>query len=221
MDFQIAGLPAHILLVHVVVVGIPLLAVLLVVLAAWPAARRVLWLPTVIGAFVLLGLTYLTIESGEWLEHRVNETPLIEAHTEQGKDIEPWAIGLTVIAVLIAVLAIVERRQVRRAAVDAVPAPPTGATASAATTAPRPTSTATAAGPTGTATATDAAAPPRARTARTVVSVLLTIAAVVVGAGATWTIIQIGDAGARAVWQGSYSDSPTGGGEGSDGGGDD
>ena len=209
MDSQIAGLPAHILLVHVVVVGIPLLAVLLVVLAAWPAARRVLWLPAVIGAFVLLGLTYLTIESGEWLEHRVAETPLVEAHTEQGKDIEPWMIGLVVIAVLIAALAIFERMLARRAVAETASAPPNG-------TAPMdPAGTAA----TGTATATAVPAPPRARTLRTVVSVLLTIAAVVVGAGATWSIIQIGDAGARAVWQGSYSDSPTEG--GGEGGGDD
>ena len=211
MDFQIAGLPAHILLVHVVVVGIPLLAVLLVVIAAWPAARRVMWLPTVIGAFVLLGLTYLTIESGEWLEHRVAETPLVEAHTEQGKDIEPWLIGLVVIAVLIAALAIFERMQARRAMAETASAPPNGtASIDPAGTAPAVT---------GTATATAVAAPPRARTVRTIVSVLLTIAAVVVGAGATWSIIQIGDAGARAVWQGSYSDSPTEGG-GEDGGDD-
>ena len=36
----IAGLPAHILLLHFVVVLVPLTAILLIVCALWPAARR-------------------------------------------------------------------------------------------------------------------------------------------------------------------------------------
>lgn len=177
MDFQVAGLPLHVLLVHVIVVGIPLLAVLLVVLAAWPAARRALWLPSLLGALVLLGLTYFTIEAGKWLEERVPEAPLIEAHTGQGEDIVPWMIGLVTIAALVAALAIVELLQRRRTA--AVEAP----------------------------SSTDAAAP-RGRTARLVVAALLTVAAVGVGAGAIWTVIQIGESGSRAVWEGSYSETP-------------
>jgi hypothetical protein len=44
--------------------------------------------------------------------------------------------------------------------------------------------------------------------ARTAVLVVLVLAALGVGAGATWTIIQIGEAGSRAVWEGSFSDDP-------------
>lgn len=176
MDFQVAGLPLHVLLVHVVVVGIPLLAVLLVVLAAWPAARRALWLPSLLGALVLLGLTFVTIRAGEWLQERVPETPLIEAHTDQGEDIVPWMIGLVAIAALVAALAVVELVQRRRAVAAETPS-------------------------------TDAAAP-RPATARLVVAALLTVAAVGVGVGATWTVIRIGEAGSRAVWEGSFSETP-------------
>lgn len=52
----INGLPAHGLLVHVIVVFIPLAAVLLVVVACWPPARRRLSAFTAIVAAVELSL---------------------------------------------------------------------------------------------------------------------------------------------------------------------
>jgi hypothetical protein len=179
LDFQFAGLPLHVLLVHAVVVGVPFLSALLVVLAAWPGARRVLWLPTLVGTLLLLGLTFLTIEAGKWLEARVPPTPLIQEHTAQGEDIVPWMIGLAVIAALVSALAIVERRQ-RRDRTD----PEVAAARGFVQTVARPSP------------------------ARTVVVALLVIAALGVGAGATWTIIRIGEAGSRAVWEGSFSEDP-------------
>lgn len=179
LDYQVAGLPLHVLLVHAVVVGIPALAVLLIVLAAWPGARRVLWLPTLLGALLLLGLTFLTIEAGKWLEARVPSTPLIQQHTAQGEDIVPWMIGLLVVAALVAALAIIERA--RRSGRAAAEVAATGGTAESET---------------------------RGRPGRIVAIVLLGVAALGVGAGATWTIVQIGEAGSRAVWEGSFSDEP-------------
>jgi hypothetical protein len=179
IDYEFAGLPLHVLVVHAVVVGIPLLAVLLAVLAAWPAARRVLWLPALLGAFALLGATYLAIEAGKWLEARVPPAPLIQEHTAQGEDIVPWMIALVAIAVLVAAFAIVERRQ-RRSGTD----PEVAAARGVAT-------------------------PQRRRSPVTVVvAVLLVVATLGVGAGATWTVIRIGEAGSRAVWEGSFSDEP-------------
>ncbi|MCK8610295.1 hypothetical protein [Agromyces sp. C10] len=183
IDYQVAGLPLHVLVVHAVVVGVPLLAATLVVLAAWPAARRVLWLPTLIGGLVLLGVTFLAVEAGKWLEERVPPAPLIEAHTAQGEDMIPWTIALVVVAALIAALAIVERRQ-RRAGTD--PGPHVAATRSPAT------------------------AERRRSPARVAIAVLLVVAAVGVGAGATWTVIRIGESGSRAVWEGSFSEEPLG-----------
>ncbi len=178
-DFQFAGIPLHVLLVHVMVVGVPLLALLLVVLAAWPAARRVLWLPALIAALVLLGTMYLTIEAGEWLEDRVPETPLIDEHTSMGEDLIPWMIGLVIVSALIAALAIVEQRE-RRARTDPEVAANRGMTLP----------------------------PPRRRPGRMAIVAVLVVAAVGVGVGAVWTIVQIGESGSRAVWEGTFSDVP-------------
>ncbi|GAA1813184.1 hypothetical protein [Agromyces neolithicus] len=170
MDYEVAGLPAHVLLVHAVIVLTPLLGLLLVVIAVWPAARRVLWLPALIGAAVLLPLGLLTIEAGKWLEVRVPPAPLIQQHTAMGEDIVPWLIALLVLAAVIAVWAIVERAAKRRAA------------------------------------ATDGRG--LTRGVRIVVGVVLTLAALVITVGSTWTIVRIGEAGSRAVWEGSFSDVP-------------
>ena len=170
MDYEIAGLPLHVLLVHAVVVLVPLLAVLLVVIAAWPGARRVLWLPALIGAAVLLPLGLVTIEAGEWLKDRVPETPLIEAHTEIGDSIVPWLVALLVVAAAIAAWAVVELLAARRA--------PDGESA-------RP-----------------------GRGVRIGVGAVLTLAALIVAVGSTWTVVLIGEAGSRAVWEGSFSDVP-------------
>ena len=37
---------------------------------------------------------------------------------------------------------------------------------------------------------------------------MLTLAALAVTAGSIWTIVQIGESGSRAVWEGSFSDEP-------------
>lgn len=170
MDYEIAGLPLHVLLVHAVVVLVPLLALLLVVIAAWPGARRVLWLPALIGAAILLPLGWVTIEAGEWLEDRVPKTPLIEAHTDIGDSIVPWLVALLVVAAAIAAWAVVELLAARRA-VDGEPARP-------------------------------------GRGVRIAVGAVLTLAALIVAVGSTWTVVLIGEAGSRAVWEGSYSDVP-------------
>jgi hypothetical protein len=52
----VGGLPAHILLVHAVVVLVPLSALLIVLVTVWPAARARLALATAIVAVVALSL---------------------------------------------------------------------------------------------------------------------------------------------------------------------
>ena len=179
LDFQFAGLPLHVLLVHVMIVGVPLLALVLVVVCAWPGARSALWLPTLLGALVLLGIMYVTIEAGKWLQDRVPEAPLIEAHTVQGEDIIPWMIGLATVAALAAALAIVERRE-RRNRTDPEVAANRGMAVPRARRSP----------------------------VRVAITALLIVAAVGVGAGSAWTIVRIGESGSRAVWEGSFSDQP-------------
>lgn len=165
MDWEFAGLPMHVLLVHAVIVAVPLLVLVLVVVGVWPAARRVLWVPCLLAALAVLPLTLFTVEAGKWLQQRVPPAPLIEVHTGRGEDLVPWVIGLLVVAAAVAAWAVVElvaRRRGRSTARPAVVA----------------------------------------------ASAVLTLAALGVGAGATWTLVLIGESGSRAVWEGSFSDEP-------------
>lgn len=106
----INGLPAHVLLVHFIVVLAPLTAVLAIVTALWPAARaRLVWL--VLGlAAVTAVLTPLTTEAGEWLEHNSARSPLLHAHTELGDTMVYFSIALLAAAVLIAFVHVREQR---------------------------------------------------------------------------------------------------------------
>ena len=61
MDYVFDDLPLHVLLVHAVIVLVPLVGLALVVIAAWPAARRALWLPVLIAAALLVPLGLVTI----------------------------------------------------------------------------------------------------------------------------------------------------------------
>lgn len=187
MDYEFAGLPLHVLIVHLVVVAVPLVSLLLVVVAAWPAARRVLWIPVAAAALLLIPLALVTIEAGEWLEARVPDAPLIDAHTSLGESLVPWMWALAIVGLLIAAWALVERAARRRAAragvgADGVPVDARGDARGGAR--------------------------PIGRGTTVAVGALLTVLAVVAGAGATWTLVQIGESGSRAVWEGSFSDEP-------------
>jgi len=95
---KINGLPAHALLVHVVVVLVPVAAVMVVCSALWPAARRRLGVGTPVVAFAALVSVPLATHAGEWLEARVPSTPLVRRHTELGDSLLPWVLVLFVLA---------------------------------------------------------------------------------------------------------------------------
>ena len=103
------GLPAHILLVHLVVVLIPATALTVLLVAVWPAARRAA-VPVAVLAILTAILVPVTTEAGEWLEHRVASTPLIRAHTELGDYLLPWAVALAVVALALATRQLLARR---------------------------------------------------------------------------------------------------------------
>lgn len=97
------GLPVHALLVHFVVVLAPLTAVLAILCAVWPAARqRLVWLVLAL-AVLTTGLSPLTTESGEWLEHHIEKSALIEEHAELGDTMVFFALALLVAAILLAI----------------------------------------------------------------------------------------------------------------------
>ncbi len=107
----ILGLPAHILLIHFIVVLAPLTAVLAIVCALWPAARqRLTWLVVVLAAVPVV-LTPLTTNAGEWLEQRTEGSPVLEEHTELGDTMLYFSLSLLVAAALLAFVHLRESRQ--------------------------------------------------------------------------------------------------------------
>ena len=115
----IAGLPAHVLLVHVVVVLVPLTALVTVLVTVWPAARARLAVASAVLAVVALVSVPLATNAGEWLEHELPRTDLIRTHTQLGDTLLPWAIGLTVIALAVAAREIAAARAAARQPVGA------------------------------------------------------------------------------------------------------
>jgi hypothetical protein len=98
------GLPVHALLVHFIVVLAPLTAALAVLCAVWPAARqRLVWLVLAL-AVAITGLAPLTTNSGEWLEHHIGESELVEKHAELGDTMLYFALALLVAAILLVVV---------------------------------------------------------------------------------------------------------------------
>lgn len=109
----INGLPAHVLLVHFVVVLAPLTAILLILCALWPAARhRLVWLTLALSA-ATIALTPLATDAGESLERRVDRTPAVHIHTGRGDTMIYFAVALVVVAVVVAAVHYREQRSGR------------------------------------------------------------------------------------------------------------
>lgn len=108
---NLAGLPAHPLVVHAVVVLVPLAAIGVLLSAVWPAARsKIGWISLGFATLVLI-LVPLAAGSGESLEERVDETRLVEEHAEMGQNLLPWVIVLFVAAVAVMAFAWYRKRQ--------------------------------------------------------------------------------------------------------------
>ena len=112
MPETVFGLPTHAIVVHATVVLLPLAAVVVLLHAFWPVARRRLGIVTPLLAGTALVLVPLSTESGENLEHAVGENSLVERHAELADGMLPWAIGLFVVA---AGLWLLDRRRSRPA----------------------------------------------------------------------------------------------------------
>ena len=110
---EIAGLPAHILLIHGVVVLAPLAGLAGVVFALVRPTRRYLAWPLGLLALLLVPLSVLTAEAGEQLEKARPASQLIEEHARQGSFLRyVAALFLVVVAAQIAAAfpAIITRR---------------------------------------------------------------------------------------------------------------
>jgi hypothetical protein len=105
------GLPAHPLLLHVPVLGIPICAILALLYVLRPGWRPSLALP--FGAFTALVLvfTVLTAGSGEPLEHKVDRTSQLHDHTELGEQLRTIVIVFGVVTLIGLILDWYARRQ--------------------------------------------------------------------------------------------------------------
>jgi ABC-type branched-subunit amino acid transport system permease subunit len=101
----IFGLPAHALLNHAIVVLAPLVALLEILCAVWPAARRrLVWLNLALAVAVMV-LTPLTTSAGEWLYNQQSEhSAILETHQLRGE----WAIYIAVALLVVAVVQVVQ-----------------------------------------------------------------------------------------------------------------
>ncbi|GAA3797055.1 DUF2231 domain-containing protein [Cellulomonas soli] len=195
---MVNGLPAHVLLVHAVVVLVPLAALMAVIAAAWPAARRKLGFLTPLVGLAALGGVPLATEAGEWLEEHVPESPLVEQHTQYGDAVLVWAVGLFLVTCAVWFIGrLADRARAERLA-------SAGTTGADGTVAATPTARSAWAG---------------APWARAVVGVVT----LVIATGATLAVYRAGDSGARAAWQdqvGSTSSGTAGAGSAGQGDGD-
>ena len=106
------GLPAHVLLVHFIVVLAPLTALLEIACALWAAARRgqLVWL-TLILAIVVTVLTPITTDAGGWLyDLRRNPDPILREHAERGDTMIYFSLALLVVAIALVGFRYAERR---------------------------------------------------------------------------------------------------------------
>ena len=101
----IAGIPAHALWVHLIVVLMPATALLEIVCALWPAVRRrLVWLVVVMAALLMV-TTPITVDAGEWLYgQKKHHTALLQTHVDRGEQLTYYAAALLVVAVALAVL---------------------------------------------------------------------------------------------------------------------
>lgn len=111
----INGLPAHVLLVHAIVVLAPLTAVLEILCGIFPPVRRrLVWLVLVL-ALITAGLTPITANAGEWLISLHRDVPaILQTHADRGDKMLYFSIALAVVAIVLAILHVREGRAEKR-----------------------------------------------------------------------------------------------------------
>ncbi len=97
----VLGLPVHVLVVHAVVVGLPLMAIVTVVVAFMPTLRLwMAWAVAVADAGVVV-LTFVARESGEQLQQRLGGQ-VAQEHAALGRNLIWFALLVFAAAVAVA-----------------------------------------------------------------------------------------------------------------------
>jgi hypothetical protein len=90
------GLPAHALLVHLVVVLLPLTSVMAILGSVWPTAQRKFGFLTPLAALGGVVVVPITIQAGLQLASALHMGAAIAEHEMLGKRVLPFAIALFV-----------------------------------------------------------------------------------------------------------------------------
>ena len=103
MPTKIFGLPAHVLLVHAVVILVPLACLALILHAVWPAARSRLGIVTPGLALVSLVLVPITTNAGQYLQEHQSAALAARTveHERLGSQLLYYAIPLFVVALVV------------------------------------------------------------------------------------------------------------------------
>ncbi|MDD1475703.1 hypothetical protein [Arthrobacter sp. H16F315] len=101
---EIAGLPAHILLVHAVVVLAPIAGLGAIVYAVAPRWRNYLAWPLGVLSLGLVPVSLLTAQAGEQLQNARPSSALIREHVEQGDVLK--AVSVVFFVVIAATLVV-------------------------------------------------------------------------------------------------------------------
>jgi hypothetical protein len=98
------GLPLHILVLHLTIVAVPVMAVVTAAVP-WRASwrRRLAW-PVVVLDALVLGLVWVTRQSGLELEHRLPLNPQILHHADLGLKLWWFSLAVLVAALLTALV---------------------------------------------------------------------------------------------------------------------
>jgi hypothetical protein len=97
----INGLPAHILIVHAVVVLVPLtgLAMVISVLRPSLAVRWGLTVPLLAAASLVS--VFAAMNAGGWLQSQVRNTALVRRHVQLGGQLWPFVTGMLVLSLIV------------------------------------------------------------------------------------------------------------------------
>lgn len=104
MPTEISGLPAHVLLIHLIVVVVPVAALVLIAQAWSRAVRRWAGVGGPLLCLVALILVPITSHAGGWLRDRLRPTPLIEKHAQLGNRLLPWVIAMLLVSIVVYVV---------------------------------------------------------------------------------------------------------------------
>ena len=112
MPTVVNGLPAHVLLVHFVVVLVPAAALLLILAVAWPAARDRIGVFGPLLALGSLGLAFVAEQAGGWFKDKLEMSgDDIETHADYGSTVVYCALTILVLWVVWWVIASTSGRQ--------------------------------------------------------------------------------------------------------------